>query len=487
MDPNVIALLISFAFVFVVLGLASVIAKFTKGASENSRKFVHIVVGHWVFILLMFNNIWAAMLVPFTFIIVNALSTRYKIFKAMERNDESLGTVYYAVSLTVLTGLGFYLDWLALPFIGVLVMAYGDGFAAIIGKKFGKRKPFSFAPDKSIAGSLTVFFFATVITGLTLYFFNGQGAMITQTLPMILVIAGLTGTFASFIELTGHKGCDNLTLPIGSAIFSVLLFQFGDLYLYIYLVVAMLVLLVAYKLKSITVDGMVTALLVAVTLYALSGYLVGIALIAFFILGSLASKIKNKTKVLAESVQEKRGPRTWKQVIANSFPAILLSWLYLIFPQANYLLLLAFSVFSAATADTISSEIGMLSKENAFHILTFRKHPRGLSGGVTFTGLLAGVVGSFLISLLVFIQYGLVEYILVASLGVFGTLIDSILGALLQRKYQTEQGILVESVEGSSSTPVKGFKLISNNVINFITLNVVVLGGYLYLIIYVLS
>src|SRR5690606_20167173 len=111
--------------------------------------------------------------------------------------------------------------------------------------------------------SLTVFFFATVITGLVLYFFNGQGAMITQSLPMILVIAGLTGIFASFIELTGHKGCDNLTLPIGSAIFAVLLFQYGDLYLYVYLAVAMLILLLAYRLKSITVDGMVTALLIA--------------------------------------------------------------------------------------------------------------------------------------------------------------------------------------------------------------------------------
>ena len=74
----------------------------------------------------------------------------------MERNDDSLGTVYYAVSLFFLSGLGFILGFRSLPYIGVLTMAYGDGFAAITGKKWGKKKPFSFAPLKSLTGSLTV-------------------------------------------------------------------------------------------------------------------------------------------------------------------------------------------------------------------------------------------------------------------------------------------------------------------------------------------
>ena len=489
MNPNIIGLLISFGFVFLVLGIATLIAKFTKGASENSRKFVHIVVGHWVFILLMFNQLWAAVLVPFSFIIVNYLSTRFKIFKAMERNDNSYGTVYYAISLTFLVGLGFYLKWLALPFIGVLTMAYGDGFAAIVGKKWGTYKPFSFAPDKSLAGSLTVTFFSFIITALCLYFFQGQGSLVTQSIWIILLIALLTAIFSTFIELTGHQGCDNLTLPIGSGLFAVLLFQFGSLPLYLFMLGATAILLVAYFLKAITIDGIVAALLIAITLYALLDFLVGIALIAFFLLGSVVSKIKNKRKIEAEGLQEKGGPRTWKQVIANSLPAAIFAWLYLIlnqvFPgQYDFILLLALAVFTAATADTISSEIGMLSKETSFHILTFKKYPRGISGGVTFTGLIAGIIGSFLVATIVFINplYGVTEYLVVAILGVLGTLVDSILGALFQRKYINNEGMIVEASE-TITKPYRGFKFVTNNVVNLVTLFVVSISGFIYYLI----
>jgi uncharacterized protein (TIGR00297 family) len=484
MNDNVIGLLISFAFVFAVLGAATLIARFTKGASENSRKFVHIIVGNWVFILLYFDQLWAAILVPFSFIIVNYLSTKYKIFKAMERDDESYGTVYYAISLTFLTLLGFLLKWPVLPFIGVLTMAYGDGFAAIVGKKWGKRKPFAFAQDKSIEGSLTVVFFSFLITALALYFFNGKQNMATQSLWTILAIAVLTGFFSAFIELTGKNGCDNLTLPIGSAVFATLLFQYGHLYLFLYMVFALAVLLLAYKAKAITVSGIATALLVALTLYSFIGPWVALALIAFFLLGSIASKIKNTSKIVAEQRQEKGGARTWKQVIANSFPALVLAWLFKFFPTQDYFILLSFAVFAAAAADTISSEIGMLSSQKAFHILTWKEFPKGLSGGVTLLGIFAGIMGSLLISLFVLIDYSFKELVFVFILGVLGTIIDSILGASLQRKYRNDSGDLVEE-KTQSEKPTMGLKFISNNAVNFFTLNLVTIVGLVYYFIFI--
>jgi dolichol kinase len=145
---NIMGLIWSMAYILLILGIATVVARISKGASETSRKLIHILVGNWVFLTLLFTELWAVLLVPFTFIVINGLSLKYKLISAMERNDDSLGTVYYAVSMFVLSGAGFVLGWKTLPFIGLLTMAYGDGLAAIIGKKWGKRRPFSLRRKK---------------------------------------------------------------------------------------------------------------------------------------------------------------------------------------------------------------------------------------------------------------------------------------------------------------------------------------------------
>lgn len=112
---NIIGLIGSMIYIFAVLGIATVVARMSKGASETSRKLVHILVGNWVFLIPLFTDLWAVLLVPFTFIIINNLSLKYNLISAMERDDDSLGTVYYAISMFSLSGLGFVLGWYTLP------------------------------------------------------------------------------------------------------------------------------------------------------------------------------------------------------------------------------------------------------------------------------------------------------------------------------------------------------------------------------------
>ncbi len=476
---NIMGLVWSMVYIFAVLGVATLVARFTRGASENSRKLVHIMVGNWVFITPMFTELWAVVLVPFSFIIINSLSLKYNIFSAMERTDDSLGTVYYAISMFLLTGAGFALNWPMLPFIGLLIMAYGDGLAAVIGQKWGKRKPFSFAPDKTLAGSMTVAVTAFVITIASILYFGPAQNLANATIAMALFIAGLTAVLAAFIELTGKKGCDNLTLPIGSGLFATLALYYGTTGFFVYLFVSVAILAIAYRMKAISPDGIVAAVLTAVTLYALGGIWIGISLLAFFILGSAVSKIKNQRKRDAESLQEAGGPRNWKQVLCNSLPACVLLWLVYIFPQQDILILLAFAVFAASAADTFSSEIGMLGRGRVFSILTGKTLPNGVSGGVSWLGLGAGIVGSTLLSLLALPQFGWTGMIFVAALGFAGSIVDSILGASIQRRYRGENGQLQDRPSDGHSAPVLGYKLISNNTVNLLTLIVVTVGGHI--------
>ena len=106
---NVTVILWSMVYIVLILGMATAIAKMSRGASETSRKFVHIFVGNWVFFTLYFTNVWAVVLIPSMFIIINNLSLKHNLIAAMERDDDSLGTVYYAISLFILSGAGFLL------------------------------------------------------------------------------------------------------------------------------------------------------------------------------------------------------------------------------------------------------------------------------------------------------------------------------------------------------------------------------------------
>lgn len=477
---NLIIILYSLIYIGAVIGLATLVSHRDKGSSESSRKIVHILLGNWIFFTLFFTKLWAVALIPFIFIIINSLSIKYKLISAIERDDESLGTVYYAVSLFILSSAGFILKWPTLPFIGILTMAYGDGFAAIVGQKWGKKHPFDFAPKKTLAGSLTVGLAAFLVTLVSLLIFQGSGALKTVGLSMALFITLLTGIISIFIEATGENGCDNLTLPIGSALFATFLLQFNSPRFFIYMGLSLTILLLAYKIRSITPDGMVAAFLTSITLYSLGGVWVATSLLVFFILGSIVSKIKNEIKVKAESLQEDSGARTWKQVLANSLPASIIVWLAYIFPENNLILFPAFAVFAAAAADTFSSEIGMMSKGKVFNILTGKAMPGGLSGGVTWLGLGAGLLGSFLLSLFAFPQYGWKGVLYIFILGFLGTIFDSIIGIALQSKYIGPDGQLQDKAISPYEMPIKGLKVITNNAVNFISLSLVSLSGQLF-------
>jgi uncharacterized protein (TIGR00297 family) len=469
---NAAGLMISVTYIFLILGLAALFARLTKGSSEATRKLVHILVGNWVFITPYFTQFWAVVLVPFSFIIINYLSLKYKIFSAMEREDEGYGTVYYAVSMFVLSGAAYLLKWPTLSFVGLLAMAYGDGLAAVVGKKWGRHRPFSFAPDKSLEGSVTVAVLTFGITWVSVTLLAGAGALRAASPHAAALIAFTTALAAAFIELSGKNGCDNLTLPIGAGLFATLLLQFGDVGLYAYLAASIAILAVAFRRGAITADGAVAALLTALTLYALGGVWVGVSLLAFFVLGSFASGLKNSRKRAAEQLQADTGARNWKRVLANSLPASALVWVAYVGNEPR-LILAAMTVFAAAAADTFSSELGMLSTGRVFSVLTGRPIERGLSGGVSLAGLGAGLLGSVLLSLLALPMFGWQGFLFSAAMGFAGSILDSVLGASLQVKFSGANGATQEMPAFAGAAPTAGLSVITNSAVNLLSLSVI--------------
>ncbi len=210
MDGNILGTLLVFVTVLIFLGTGEFLARKQKISKENARKFVHISVGNIIIFVPIFNDKLIATAVPLAGGFGNFLFSPKSPFEKMKLKTfdagHAMGTVYYAVALTALTYLGFDTPWIiAATFLPV---AYGDGFAAVMGPKAKSGKFRTIAGEKTLLGtsSMLLASFLSVSTMITLMGYD---------LKFAILIGLIAATVGSIIELISLKGLDNLLIPLG--------------------------------------------------------------------------------------------------------------------------------------------------------------------------------------------------------------------------------------------------------------------------------
>jgi phytol kinase len=210
---NIQGLILSFLFIGVVIALGLILSKSERCSAEFVRKFIHIGVSNWWLVLIAtFDTLSYALVVPVLFTILNSVAVFTGMANVLGISDRrrNLGLIYFPISLLFLVLLG-YTGTVPLWACGMgfLTMGYGDGLAAILGKRFGRWK---IRNDKSLMGTLVMF----VVTMLVVVGFS-----IGYALPGIwgagwwaaLLVIGAT---ASILEAYTPHGLDNLTVPLGT-------------------------------------------------------------------------------------------------------------------------------------------------------------------------------------------------------------------------------------------------------------------------------
>jgi phytol kinase len=211
-SPISLQIAIVVLWIGLLLLVASLLNRFGNGNAEVVRKVVHIGTGNvillaWWLHIPAFVGFGASVLAS----IVTFLSYSFPILPGINSvGRKSLGTFFYAVSIGILVAWFWTINRPQYAALGILVMAWGDGLAALVGQKFGKHPYKIWDNLKSWEGSGTMAVISFIVSGLIFLSVNGNN---WQTWIVSLSVA----LVATILEAFSVYGVDNLTVPLGSA------------------------------------------------------------------------------------------------------------------------------------------------------------------------------------------------------------------------------------------------------------------------------
>lgn len=204
----------------VVLAAAELVARFTPLGGEISRKIVHIGVGN-VILLAWWLHIpdWVGIAAAIVSSIATLISYWYPVLASVSGvGRKSFGTFFYSVSIGLLIAYFWPQGLQAHAVLGILVMTWGDGLAALIGQRFGKHPYTVWDMTKSWEGTATMAIASTIVSGSILSLAYGFSASVALTAVIVAAVATGLESFSKF-------GLDNLSVPLGSGFLSFALMQ----------------------------------------------------------------------------------------------------------------------------------------------------------------------------------------------------------------------------------------------------------------------
>jgi uncharacterized protein (TIGR00297 family) len=210
---------------------------------------------------------------------------------------------------------------------------------------------------------------------------------------------------------------------------------------YVFLIVVMG--LITYWRKALDLFGSIFMIIMGIVIIFTAGANWLILIFLFLILGLVSTKYKHQYK---KDIGVYEGTRTLKNVISNGIvPFIMAAF-------GNYGGFIG--SIATATADTLASEVGVTVQPRL--ITTFKKVPPGTDGGISVVGTVAGIIGAGIIGVAAYLlgifpdPFVTLKISIIA--GTVGCFVDSILGAVLERRnyISNEYVNLIATITGAA-------------------------------------
>lgn len=236
----------------------------------------------------------------------------------------------------------------------------------------------------------------------------------------------------------------------------------------------------------LTTGGVVGTMLIGTIVFSVGGLAWSIVVVAFFVSSSLLSRVSSerKRRVAADKFS-KPGARDLFQTMANGGIGTLAALAYGLLRRRKpgWLHAAFVGALATATADTWATEVGTLARSQPRLITTGKTVPPGTSGGVTWLGTSAALAGGLMLGLTAAATAHTISKdrsssgsgLVAAGLsgGLFGVLVDSLLGATVQRVYfcprcesETERTV---HFCGTRTRPLRGVRWMDNDMVNLLS------------------
>jgi uncharacterized protein (TIGR00297 family) len=418
--------------------------------SELLRKVIHIGCGGFAFLLRDLSGGQAAAMATAAFLFNWQVLPRVGGRELWRQGDRDkgypLGILLYPLAVLGLILFFWTAPWMAAALWAIL--AFGDGSASLVGSAFGgPRLPWN--PRKGVVGSLAFVVFGT-LGAAVLIAWTSRLPLDLQAWhsPRTLGVAFALALVTALVESLPTTLDDNLTVPLVGALALPLLAQ-ADLYqlwldpdfgrrVLIGLGLNAVIALLAWAAGSIDVKGALSALVIGTIITGSLGLAYFAIMVAFFVVGSVVTRIGYRRKAALGIAQERGGARGMRHAWANGgVPAFLALMAGLAPPLLRDLLVLAYAASVAtAAADTCSSEIGKAFGRRTFLVTSFRPVTPGTEGAVSLEGTLGGLLGAGVVAGVgtAFGAYGWAAAVLVAVAGLLGSLAESVIGVAAERR-----------------------------------------------------
>lgn len=215
-----------FAYYGILATIVMVLSRVLRSPAEYARKTYHVMAALSMFVLLyLFENWWASIASISLLLILAYLGApllrkipafdrirRFTQRGEIRRQILSLLGVFILM-ISIFWGIGGPgLRYCAAA--GAAAWGLGDAAAAIIGRRFGKKRrmPGLFDPEKTAEGTYAMMAaaFVGVFVTLTLFAPTPVGVNLLAS----VVLAGVSAT----VELMSRRGWDTLTVPLATAL-----------------------------------------------------------------------------------------------------------------------------------------------------------------------------------------------------------------------------------------------------------------------------
>lgn len=214
--------------VYVIVLLIIVISEYARKKFDlratSTRHAIHLLAGDNMLLLPFFSAVYYPLMLPTGLALMTIYSFRRSRRDIMARtmiDDEydrlhAYGPLYYIISTAIL--LVTLWDVRHIAMAAVMIMAWGDGSASLLGTRFKRRHVYPHS-SKSVEGSIVMLLFST-LGALLAMIISLQTSIVATSMTNIALLSltgAVVGTIVEACTVGPLKAFDNFTVPLSAA------------------------------------------------------------------------------------------------------------------------------------------------------------------------------------------------------------------------------------------------------------------------------